>query len=202
MMQDFQITATLTRALLLCCRFGRLPDSLVFLCLCVFFRGKSVYGHSDRLPGHWRGDLSQPRGQSSSAHRQARLQVVQRYTCALYARELVGVSSSALLPPSDGLSLHLRYLRRMPDRSPRVSSRVWVSGLAAPCSGPWTRGCQAYCSLMESGPPTPGSSSMLTQVIEGPGCNGAKMRSVKLISQKRQGVIMRLLFAVKSPFTM
>lgn len=33
-------------------------------------------------------------------------------------------------------------------------------------------------------------------------CIRTKMQSVKLISQKHQGVIMRLLFGVKSPFTM
>lgn len=51
--------------------------------VCVCYRGKSVYSHSYRLSGHWCGDLPQPWGQSRSAHRQAWLQVVQRYlqTC-------------------------------------------------------------------------------------------------------------------------
>lgn len=42
-------------------------------------RGDAVHGHGDRFPGHRRRHLPQPGGQPDPAHRQARLQVVQRW---------------------------------------------------------------------------------------------------------------------------
>lgn len=42
-------------------------------------RWKSLYRHRDRLPGHRRRDLSQPRRQPRPPHGQTRLQMVQRY---------------------------------------------------------------------------------------------------------------------------
>ena len=56
--------------------------SLYWFCVRLFVcvRGQSIHGDSDRLPGHRCGDLPQPGRPPRPADRQARLQVVQRYT--------------------------------------------------------------------------------------------------------------------------
>lgn len=89
----------------------------------------------------------------------------------------------------------------------------WVSSLTALGSGHWAWGCQTYCSLTVLGPSTSWSNVLIrmqqfkktkktisdTLDVAGPGCNCVKMQSVKGSSKKHQGVIMRLLFGVKSP---
>ncbi|XP_068517479.1 semaphorin-6B isoform X2 [Anas acuta] len=59
-------------------------------------RGDAVHGHGDRFPGHRRRHLPQPGGQPDPAHRQARLQVVQR--ALLRARRGVEEPRLLLLP--------------------------------------------------------------------------------------------------------
>uniref|UniRef100_A0A8C3CB42 Semaphorin 6B n=1 Tax=Cairina moschata TaxID=8855 RepID=A0A8C3CB42_CAIMO len=59
-------------------------------------RGDALHGHGDRFPGHRRRHLPQPGGQPDPAHRQARLQVVQR--ALLRARRGVEEPRLLLLP--------------------------------------------------------------------------------------------------------
>lgn len=55
-------------------------------------RGDALHGHGDRFPGHRRRHLPQPGGQPDPAHRQARLQVVQRWFFGAHGAPRLGAA--------------------------------------------------------------------------------------------------------------
>lgn len=92
-----------------------------------------------------------------------------------------------------------RGLSQQPDSSVFRSLDTRLSNLLLP-DGVWTIHIMLKPSDENVTVKKPTISDTL--VVAGPGCNSVKMQSVKGSSQNHQGVIMRLLFGVKSPFTM